>query len=242
MKRTAIVTGVSRGAGRAIAERLATDGAVVIAVARDADRLAALADRVAGIVPVVGDVRDPGVGDRAIVAALSATGRVDVLVNNAGIERVRPVDEVSDAEYDLTLDTNLRGTFNLVRAVLPAMKSQQAGSIVNIASTAGLRGFVDDAVYTASKFGVVGLTDALDEELRPYGIRVCAICPGAINTDLARDTWSPPDDPYRAHYLQPSDVADAVAWVIGQPPHVAVSRVVLRAMVEPPYGPLLPLP
>ena len=239
-----IVTGASRGVGRATALRLARDGASVIAVARDEARLHLLRDAFSGdgaVVPLAGDVRSGDTARRAVELALERFGRLDAIVNNAGIERVRPIDEVSDDDYDATLDTNLRGPFNLIRSALQHMKERRAGTLVTIASVAAIRGYPDDAVYTASKFGVLGLNDALEEELRPFGIRVCVICPGAINTDLALDSWSPADDPYRPHYLQPDDVADAVAWVLGLPARVVVGRIILRPLVEPPYGATLPL-
>lgn len=241
-----VVTGASRGVGRATALRLARDGARVVAVARDERRLDALLEDVPGdgtgaILPLPGDVRSGKTADRAVALALARFGRLDAIVNNAGIERVRPLDEVSDDDYDVTLDTNLRGPFNLIRAALPHLKERHGGTVLTIASVAAIRGYPDDAVYTASKFGVLGLSDALEEELRPFGIRVCVICPGAINTDLAIDSWSPADDPYRPHYLQPDDIADAVAWVLGQPARVVVGRIVLRPLVEPPYGATLPL-
>lgn len=240
-----IVTGASRGVGRAVARRLCADGARVIAVARNREQLETLRREAAvtgEIVPVAGDVRDPRTAAAAVAVSVERFGHVDALVNNAGVERTRPLEQVPDSEYDMTLDTNLRRPFNFARAVIQPMKKRGAGSIVTIASVAAIRGFVDDAVYTASKFGALGLSDALEEELRPYGIRVCVICPGAINTDLAKETWSPPEDPYRPHFLQPHDLADAVAWVLGQPPRVAVSRIVLRPLVEPPYGQLLARP
>ena len=240
-----IVTGASRGVGRATTLRLARDGASVIAVARDEQRLHALGDGVNGgngaVVPLAGDVRSGDAASRAVELAIEQFGRLDAIVNNAGIERVGPIDEVSDDDYEATVDTNLRGPFNLIRSALPHMKARRAGTLVTIASVAAIRGYPDDAVYTASKFGVLGLNDALEEELRPFGIRVCVICPGAINTDLAIDSWSPPNDPYRPHYLQPDDVADAVAWVLGLPARVVVGRIILRPLVEPPYGATLPL-
>lgn len=242
-----IVTGASRGVGRATALRLARTGAKVVAVARDERRLLGLRDELGeaaggAIEAVAGDVRSGETASRAVAQAIERFGRLDAVVNNAGIERTRPLDEVSDDDYDAMVDTNLRGPFNFIRAALPHMKERHSGTLITIASVAAIRGFVDDAVYTASKFGVLGLNDALEEELRPFGIRVCVICPGAINTDLAIDTWSPPDDPYRPHFLQPEDVADAVAWVLSQPARVVVGRIVLRPLVEPPYGATLPLP
>lgn len=247
MDQVVIVTGASRGVGRATAIRLARTGARVVAVARDERRLLSLRDELGeagdGAIEVLaGDVRVGETAARAVTHAIERFGRLDAVVNNAGVERTRPLDEVSDDDYDAMVDTNLRGPFNLIRAALPHLKERHSGTLITIASVAAIRGFVDDAVYTASKFGVLGLNDALEEELRPFGIRVCVICPGAINTDLAIDTWSPPDDPYRPHFLQPEDIAEAVAWVLSQPARVAVGRIVLRPLVEPPYGATLPMP
>ena len=136
------------------------------------------------------------------------------------------------------VDTNLRGVFNFTRAVIPAMKVRRRGQILSVASVAGIRGFAEDAVYTASKYGVVGFSDALDEELRTTGIRVGCICPGAVATDLAAP-WLPTDDPRRPYVLQPEDVAGALWYAASQPGHVAVGLVILRPLIEPPHSPML---
>lgn len=243
--RVVIVTGASKGIGRTTALGFAEGGATVFAVARNQGLLEALAaesEALAGqIIASPADVRQRPQVEKVVTEAQQRAGRIDILVNNAGIERVRPLDEVSDEEFAATIDTNLKGTFLFIRAVLPGMKAQKTGHIINVSSSAGLRGFAEDAVYCASKFGVMGLTDALDEELRGYGIRVSAVAPGAVDTDLAKDTWSPPDDPYRPHFLQPEDVANAILFVAAQPRHVTVPLITLLPLIEPPYSPPLPL-
>jgi 3-oxoacyl-[acyl-carrier protein] reductase len=239
--RVAVVTGASRGVGRATAIRLAAEGATVVGIARGADGLASLlgeADGLPGSIETTAvDIRSAGAVERAFAGLEQRLGRIDILVNNAGVERVKPLDAVTDEDYEATLDTNLRGAFHCIRAALPLMKARRSGHIVSVSSAAGIRGFGEDAVYCASKFGVVGLMDALDEELRPFGIRVTTICPGAIDTSLV--TWAEPG--YREHFLQPADVAEAIAYAVGQPAHVTVGLVVVRPFVEPPYSDLLSL-
>ncbi|NIQ78369.1 MAG: SDR family NAD(P)-dependent oxidoreductase [Anaerolineae bacterium] len=240
-----IVTGASKGIGRATALAFAREGAHVLAVARSSsllDELAVQASTLpAEIVAAPADVTQCEQVEAVVSLALTRYGRIDVLVNNAGVELVKPVETFTDDDYAAMLDTNLKGIFLFTRAVVPSMKAQRSGLVINIASTAGLRGFAGDALYCASKFGVVGLTEALDEELRKFGIRVSCISPGATNTELAKDTWSPPDDPYRPHFLQPEDVARAILYVASQPPHVTVGQILLLPTVEPRYSPLLPL-
>jgi NADP-dependent 3-hydroxy acid dehydrogenase YdfG len=243
--RIVIVTGASKGIGRATALAFGRHGDRVIAVARSAALLEALVSE-AGDLPgeihaAPADITQRIAVEQVVAQTLDHFGRIDVLVNNAGVERVKPVEQVTDEDYDVTLDTSLKGTFYFVRAVVPVMKTQRGGMIINVSSTAGLRGFAEDAVYCAAKFGVAGLSDALDDELRSFGIRVCCIFPGATNTDLAKDTWSPPDDPYRPYFLQPEDVARAILFVANQPAQVAIESIVLRPTIEPPYSPTLPL-
>ena len=241
--RVAVVTGASRGIGRATVLRLAADGAQVVGLARqsaDLEDLAATGDGSTGtIASKACDVRSASEVGTVIAAVEAEFGRIDILVNNAGVERVKPVEAVTDADVDATIDTNLRGTFHAIRAVLPGMRQRHSGHIVSVSSAAGIRGFAEDAIYCATKFGVVGLMDALDEEVRKDGIRVTTICPGAIDTTLVR--WVDDDSAYRAHFLRPDDVAEAIAYAVNQPARVAVGLVVVRPFVEPPYSPMLEL-
>ena len=241
----AVVTGASRGIGRSVCLALAKDGVRVIAVARSEkllEQLVSEATTLQGeVVAAPADVRRSDDAASAVALTMSRYGKIDILVNNAGVEWPKAIDETSDADYEHMLDTNLRGYFRFCRSVVPIMKRQRNGYIVNLASTAGLRGYAGDSVYCATKWGVQGLTDALHEELRPYGIRVCSIAPGSVNTDIAKETWSPPEDPFRAHMLQPEDVARAIIYVVSQPRHVVIEHIVLRPLVELPYSSMLPL-
>jgi 3-oxoacyl-[acyl-carrier protein] reductase len=240
-----ILTGAGKGIGRATALRLASAGFQVIAVDIDAGSLATLADKckdLSGtVVPVKADVRSRAAVEAAVKEAMDRFGRIDVVINNAGIEIVKPIQDITDEDYAATLDINLRSVFLFVRAVVPIMQKQRSGLIVNTSSTAGLRGIRDDAVYCASKFGVIGMSEALDEELRQYGVRVTYICPGNTNTDLPL-SWSPADDPYRRYFLRPEDIAEAIYYVVSQPQNVAIGQLVVRPIIQPPYSGMLPLP
>jgi len=197
--RVAIVTGASKGIGRATTFALVQQGIHVLAVARSTHLLDKLVMETASLpgklIIAYADITQRDKVEAAVKQALEYFGHIDVLVNNAGVELVKPVETVSDDEYAATMDTNLKGLFYFTRAVVLHMKRQGSGLIINISSTAGHRGFAEDAIYCASKFGVVGFSDALDEELRKFGIRICCISPGAVNTELAKDTWCPPERP-----------------------------------------------
>jgi NAD(P)-dependent dehydrogenase (short-subunit alcohol dehydrogenase family) len=188
---TAIVTGASSGLGAHFARTLAASGYAVILAARRADALKALKaeiERDGGKADVIAlDVADEKSVEAAF-AAIDAMGvRMDVLVNNAGISDAKPALDISAAEWDRVIDTNLRGVFLVAQAAARRMKDSGGGSIVNVASILGHRVAGSVASYTASKAGVVRLTEALALEWARYGIRVNALCPGYIETDLNRE-------------------------------------------------------
>jgi NAD(P)-dependent dehydrogenase (short-subunit alcohol dehydrogenase family) len=180
--RHAVVTGGGRGIGAAVADELARLGATLTLMGRDAARLEAHAAAAA----VACDVADEESVARAFAEARERHGDVHVLVNNAGQSLAAPLADTSLADWERMLAVNLTGTFLCARAVLPAMTEARAGRIVNVASTAGLRGYPKTAAYTAAKHGVVGLTRALALETAKLGITVNAVCPGYTDTDMAR--------------------------------------------------------
>jgi len=191
--RVAIVTGASRGLGRAAAARLHERGASVAVNVRDAARAEAVAREIgerARAVP--GDVAAAD-GPAAIVKqTLELFGRIDILVNNAALPLTTRFERISEEEWRRALEVNLTAPFLLMQAVLPAMKSQRYGRIVNISSTAGrMVSTLGGAHYTSSKTGLLGLTRAAAKELGVYGITVNAVCPGMIDTELTRENASP---------------------------------------------------
>lgn len=189
--KVAIVTGASRGIGRAIALHLASLGAKVVVSARNAELLADLADRIrqAGgeVHTVCGDIALSADADRLIDEAVATFGRVDILVNNAGITRDGLLLRMKDEDWDLVLDTNLKGAFFCCRAVAKVMTRQKAGRIVNISSVVGEMGNAGQANYCASKAGLLGLTKSIARELAKRNITVNAITPGFIVTDMTSD-------------------------------------------------------
>jgi len=185
--KVAIVTGASRGLGRAISLALATEGATVVAAARSRpDETAKLVhDLGYKALPIVADVRDAFSVDNMITQTIQHFGRVDILVNNAGVFVPANVVDMSEDEWDLTIDVNMKGAFLCCRAAAKEMiKRKTGGRIVNISSNAGLIGYAGYAAYCASKWGLLGFTQSLAKELAPFQINVNAICPGDIETDM----------------------------------------------------------
>jgi NAD(P)-dependent dehydrogenase (short-subunit alcohol dehydrogenase family) len=184
--RVVIITGAARGLGRAVAERFHERGASVAVNVRDEARASALAEALGDrAVAIPGDVAQEGVPQSIVARTLERFGRADVLVNNAAFARSTRFAELTASEWRMALEVNLTAPFLLIQAVLPAMKAQRYGRIINVSSTAGRTvSTLGGAHYTASKAGLLGLTRASAKELGPFGITVNAICPGMIDTEL----------------------------------------------------------
>jgi NAD(P)-dependent dehydrogenase (short-subunit alcohol dehydrogenase family) len=227
--RAAVVTGAGRGIGRAVVERLLVEGASVLMTQRSAEEgeqvCAQLAERFPDRVAFrAADVRD-GDAIRAVMdAAVGAFGRLDILCNSAGIGLVSAVHETSDEEYDLVLDTNLRGCMLSCRHALTHMLARGAGSIVNVGSVAGWVGFERDAAYCASKGAVLALTRQMALDYARRGVRVNCVCPGFVDTEMMRVFIASQDEPERTaaeivalHPVgrvgRPDEVAAAVAFL-----------------------------
>jgi 3-oxoacyl-[acyl-carrier protein] reductase len=187
--KVAIVTGGNRGIGLAIARLLAEDGASVVVSGRDAARLHAAVKELESLgapaMAVAADAAKREDADRLVEATRERFGRIDVLVNNAGITRDQLLVRMKDDDWDQVLDTNLRGVFLMTRAVGKVMMRQKSGRIINIASTAGAMGNPGQVNYSAAKAGVIGLTKAAGRELAHWNILVNAVAPGLIETDMA---------------------------------------------------------
>jgi 3-oxoacyl-[acyl-carrier protein] reductase len=157
-----------------------------------------------------------------------ALGPIEILVNNAGIGYFGPIHEANEANWDSVLDTNLKSAFLLSRAVAPGMIDRKTGHIINIASLAAKSAFPGGAIYCASKWGLLGLTQCMAEDLRPHGIRVSAICPGSVATD-----FSPHAGKDASKMLQPDDIAHAVESIVTQQPQSFISEILLRPTQKP---------
>jgi len=194
---TAIVTGAARGIGRGIALSLAREGAHLVLA--DLPPAQADLDETRRLIEAEGvrslalhcDVRDWSQVSAMAQAALDRFGRIDILVNNAGVIRVAPVAMMSEEDWDLVLDVNLKGTFLCSKAVAPHMMERRRGRIVNLSSIAGKQGRAGVAHYCSSKFGVIGFTQSLAHELAPFDVTVNAVCPGEVDTAMWRDVLLP---------------------------------------------------
>ena len=222
---TALVTGGSRGIGRAIVERLAADGADVTFFYRDnadaAEAVVAAAQATGWKVAAEQlDIRDSAACAAAVERVADRAGRIDILVNNAGVTRDNPLAAFDDDDVAAVLATNVTGVFNMCRAIVPYMTSQRAGSIVNLSSVAGDKGGRGQTNYAASKGAINAFTRALAVELAPRKVRVNAVAPGVIETDMSADVRELAGDAVLARILlrrwgRPEEIADAVWFLAG---------------------------
>ncbi len=226
--RTALVTGASRGIGRAVSRALASAGARLFLLARSRDALVSLALELGGGAEAhVCDLADAPALSHTVTAVLAAAGgQVDILVSNAGIFPLAPIADTSPSTFEQTLTANLTAPYRLLHALLPGMRAQRSGHVVTIGSVADRRIFGGNGAYSASKFGARALHEVLREECVGSGIRTTLISPAATDTPI----WDPVDPdhtpgvPPRASMLHAADVADAVLWAVTRPPHVNVDE------------------
>jgi len=231
----AVVTGASSGLGAHFSKSLIDRGATVYGLARSADKLAAVQDDLGeAFRPLTCDLRDEDDVADTFDAIRDESSRLDVLINNAGLGQFGPVDELPLEDWDVQMNTNLRGVFLCAREVVPTMREQNesrqpsgvGGHIVNVASIAGLLGNPNLTAYNASKFGVRGFSESLMKEVRDDGIRVTCLYPGSTDTnffDVAGVDMT--DNP-----LSPEDVAATAMHVLESPANHLISEVVLRPL------------
>jgi len=233
-KQVAVVTGAARGIGEAIASRLARMGAAVVLTARDQARLA----QVKAAIEEFGGkamVLPCDLTEEKAVAALGERvgqefGRCDILVNNAGVGVLRkPLVDLAVNEWDQMMQTNLRAPYLTIRALAPLMIAARYGHIINISSLAGKNVLPEGAAYSASKWGLNGLTYSVAEELRQYNVRVSVIAPGSVNTHFGGAGGTKD----RTRMVQPDDVAQVVSLLVTQSPTSFVSEVLLRPTMKP---------
>jgi NADP-dependent 3-hydroxy acid dehydrogenase YdfG len=223
--RSAIVTGGGSGIGLAIAEALVRAGVNVIIASRRNDVLSNAAARLNALgkgklVPVVCDVRKKQDIAKVVKTAKEQFSSIDILVNNSGLGVTSTIVDCTDEEWDLVLETNLRGVFWMMRGVLPAMIAQRSGYIVNIASQAAKHGYANAGPYCASKFGMVGLSEALQAEVREFGIIVHSLCPGLVQVPS-------PDHESKINndVLQAEDLASTVMFLLTQPARIKYENI-----------------
>jgi 3-oxoacyl-[acyl-carrier protein] reductase len=231
--KTALVTGASRGIGFAVARKLGRMGAKVGICARQANRLEEAAtllrtDEIETLA-LAADVTKAEDIAALVARTEKSLGWIEILVNNAGIGYFGPVQEADEKNFDAVLDTNLKSVFLLTKAVAPGMMGRRIGHIINIASLAGKNAFKGGAIYCASKWGLMGLTECMAEDLREFGIRVSAICPGSVATEFS----SPASKKDPRKMLQPDDIAHAVEMLVTQAAQSFISEVVMRPTQKP---------
>lgn len=232
----AVVTGASRGIGRATALMLAAEGADVAVTARSAKDLEMLVediqDRGVEGLAVPADLRADGAVDRLQESVYDEFGTVDILVNNAGVGKYGPFHELTVEDYDWMMDTNMRSSFLCTKAFTPQMMDRGTGTVVFLGSVAGLQSFRNESVYCATKHAQMAFARSLDREVRESGVKVSVIAPGGVNTQFAFGTGRSPDDAHLQEFLEPETVADAVRYAVTQPPKSRVFLVGMRPMSE----------
>lgn len=231
--KAAVVTGGTKGIGRAIAEALLREGARVYICARDRNEIESAVEQLRGTGEVYGKVCDVRVEEQVVGLLDSCErrfGGLDILINNAGVGYMnKTVEETTPEEFRKTLETNLFGVFYLCHHAIPVMKRRGGGYIINISSLAGQNAHPRMAAYNASKFGLNGFSEALMQEVRHDNIKVSYICPGSVNTEFGGDTVS--DE--RAWQLQPPDIASSVLNLLAMDERALPSKIEIRPSKPP---------
>jgi NAD(P)-dependent dehydrogenase (short-subunit alcohol dehydrogenase family) len=224
----ALVTGAGRGIGRAVATAFAVSGAAVVLGARSGPELELVARQIAAAggraTAVTVDVSDEASVEALVKRALAEHGRIDVLVTAAGAAAFGALSDVKTTDWDRIIAVNLRGAMLCCRAVLPAMTGARRGTIINIGSVVTSRVLTGSAAYTASKYGLLGFSRVLAEEMRPHGVRVGILSAGATDTPLWDAIPSPPD---RARMLRPEQVAEAAVLMASLAPNATLEELTL---------------
>jgi NADP-dependent 3-hydroxy acid dehydrogenase YdfG len=234
--RVAVVTGASSGIGEATGRALAREGFAVALAARRADRIDALAEEIGdGAIAVPTDVADQASAAALIERTKNELGRVDVLVNNAGVMLLGPIIGADVGEWQTMVNVNLLGLMYCTHAALPIMQEQGGGHVVNVSSVAGRIAAMGSGVYNATKWGVGAFSESLRQEGSNYNVRVTIIEPGFVETELQAHNDNPmvvdaieKDRAQIGDVLQPEDIADAILYAVTRPGHVGINEVLVR--------------
>jgi len=231
--KTVLITGASSGIGRAAAEAFAEKGANLVVTARREQRLRELCEQIGrsgNAVYFSGDAADEDTATRCVALALEQFGRLDILINNAGIGNYKNLLDTSAADYDELMNSNMRSGFLFCRHAVPVMLSQKSGQILFISSVAGLQGAAGESVYSATKFAQIGFAQSLDAELRKHGIKVGTICPGGVKSDFAVGRGRTEEGIQQSQMMDPREVADTIVFACMQPPNVRILQMTVRHM------------
>jgi NADP-dependent 3-hydroxy acid dehydrogenase YdfG len=236
-----VITGASSGMGEVAAMYLSSLGATVVLGARRADRIEKLAKEIVvrggKALAIMVDVTQRHQVKKMVDATVEHFGRVDVMINNAGIMPLSLMENLKVDEWDKMIDVNIKGVLNGIAAVLPYMKEQKSGQIINTSSVAGHKLFNGSAVYSATKFAVRALTEGLRMEVKPYNIRTTIVCPGAVKTELLEhitdtDVRQANEDYVGMVGISPDSFARAVAFAISQPEDVDINEIIFRPTAQ----------
>lgn len=224
----AIVTGASRGIGLAIAHKLAEQGMQLVLIGSSSD-IQRVGEQLKDVKTFQADVSNEQQMNEVVEATIATFGRIDLLVNNAGIGVFKPVEETTVEEWKRLFEVNVQGVFIGTKAVLPQMKKQRSGTIITISSDVGRYTIANGSAYTATKYAVQGFSGSVAQEVRPYGIRVGTINPGMVDTYFANSTQGLPE---KAEWLKAEDVAEAVVYMASAPKHMLVDEIVLHPLIQ----------
>lgn len=236
-----VITGASSGMGEAAARHLAKNGAKVVLAARRSDRIDTLAREIneqgGTAIAIATDVTRENDVKKLVDTAVNQLGRIDVLINNAGVMPLSPLDQVKVREWNQMIDVNLRGVLHGIAAALPYMKAQKSGHIINTASVAGHLVFPASAVYSATKYAVRALTEGLRKEACAYNVRATIISPGAVSTELLEHISDKDVQAVNQEYVgkvgvPPETYARMVAFAINEPEDVGVNEIIFRPTAQ----------
>lgn len=233
MKKTAIISGASRGIGKATARKLSVLGYKVALLSRNEKEMMEtkqlLEITVDDIVVIPTDIRKEEEIARSMEVIMKKFGQVDLFVNNAGVGFFHKVEGISSLEWDEIMEVNLKGSFLMTRAVIPVMKKQGKGHIISVASDVSRRGEITCSAYCASKYGQEGFFQSVRKEVRNDGIKVSVIYPGLVDTHFGDRT---PGNNDGLSMLRPEDVAEAIAYIAGSPPHVVIDELMIHPVAQ----------